>query len=184
MFFSCSALHCLNWDTVSAKLYYSSSTRLSKEYRERERERERESWAESRKIEVDDTVECILHSVLSEILLHGLLLLLPCQKELVFMPASSSLDVGRPKLVHCMQWYLCPTFCKTKRENWSFEKVLHYEWFEFLPDSFLPRTKRCRNARGKERLIQILDLIFGNLSVQPYFFVSPWLVQKVCKGRY
>ena len=86
------------------------------------------------------------------------------------MPASSSLDVGRPKLVHCMQWYLCPTLCKTKRENWSFEKVLHYEWFEFLPDSFLPYNKRCRNARGKERLIQILDLIFGNLSVQPYFF--------------
>ena len=28
------------------------------------------------------------------------------------MPASSL--VGRSKLVHCMQWYLCPTFCKTK----------------------------------------------------------------------
>ena len=131
--------------------------------------------------------KCILHSVLSEILLHGLLLLrllpLPCQKELVFMPASSL--VGRSKLVHCMQWYLCPTFCKTKANLIFKEKFCIMNDLNFCQDSFLSRTKRCRNARGKERLIQILDLIFGNLSVQPYFFVfSPWLVQKVCKGRY
>ena len=77
------------------------------------------------------------------------------------MPASSL--VGRSKLVHCMQWYLCPTFCKTKANLIFKEKFCIMNDLNFcqLQDA------EMQDEGGKTNG---LDIWLQNLSVQPYFF--------------
>ena len=100
------------WTQLLNSREFSSTTRLSSKLLLLEKEKQ-SKWQQQSKLEVDDTRNAFcIPSCLKSSSTGCCRLPLPCQKELVFMPASSL--VGRSKLVHCMQWYLCPTFCKTK----------------------------------------------------------------------
>ena len=79
------------------------------------------------------------------------------------MPASSL--VGRSKLVHCMQWYLCPTFCKTKAN------LIFKEKFCIMNDLNFCQLQ-LQDAEMQDE-VQPMDLIFSCRTFQCNHTFSP-----------